>query len=150
MTPNEIGIGQIVLGLLLVMGLAVVVYLFGMLIVSRFRTGRVQEETDITYPAVPQSEDDRRAKEAIAHRDATVAPDNATDMALHEQGARTPHADTATDEELRERAMGEPMREMRQSPTRSERPVDADSDRGLAPDRSRDLPATGRTDQNPL
>lgn len=143
---NDIGAGQIIIGLLLVIGAAVVIYLFGMMIVSRFRAGRVQEETSISYPSVPQSEDDRRAMDAITHRNEPVAADNATDMALHEQGARQPAADTATDGELRERAIGTPMREVRQSPTRSERPVDADSDRGIAPSPG----AERRGNENPL
>jgi hypothetical protein len=34
---------------------------------------------------------------------------------------------------LHEQAVGEPVRPVRQSPTRSERPVDAEHDRGVAP-----------------
>jgi hypothetical protein len=135
MNPNDVGIGSIVIGLLLVMGLAIAVYLFGVLIVSRFRSGRVNEESDITYPSNPQTDADRRALEQIQSREpsAPVAADTATDMAMREQSAAVPSNNIATEEELRERTVGGGMRVVRQSPTQRERPVDANHDRGVAP-----------------
>jgi hypothetical protein len=116
MNPNDAGIGSIVIGLLLVLAGAAAIYMFGMLIVSRFRAGRVNEETDITYPDNPQSDADRRAVETV-HQNERVGADNATDMELHEQ------------------AVGEPIRPVRQSPTQRERPADADYTPGVAPSR---------------
>lgn len=119
MNPNDVGIGSILIGLLLVLAGAAAIYLFGMLIVSRFRAGRVNEETDITYPSNPQTEADRRAVETIHRRDSeNLAPDNATDVALHEQ------------------SVGESARPVRQSPTQVERPADASYTPGVAPNRS--------------
>lgn len=118
--------GQVVLGLLTLLVLAGIIFAVGSLIVAQMRRGRVNEETDITYPNVPQSEADRRAVEHVHAHDERVAlaPDNAIDANLHE------------------RAVGEGMRPVRQSPTQAERPADAEQRRGVAP-------VAGERDTNP-
>jgi Na+-transporting methylmalonyl-CoA/oxaloacetate decarboxylase gamma subunit len=121
---------QIVVGVLMLLVLAGVVYAIGALIAAQLRRGRIAEETDITYPAVPQSEADRRAVEQVHAREERVAlqPDNAADASLHEQ------------------AVGSDVRPVRQSPSHAERPADATERRGVAPV----APPTGTTDRNPL
>jgi hypothetical protein len=117
MDPNPLGpsFGSIIIGLILVMALATAIFLVGAWAVAQFRRGRVEEETDISYPDVPQSADDRRAVAKVYDR---------------ERASGGVTSDTATDMELREQAVGQPVR---QSPTRAERPADAEHDRGVAP-----------------
>jgi hypothetical protein len=125
--PLTPGIGTIILGLLLVLALAAIIYMLGVWAVARMRQSRVAEETDTSYPATPQGADDRRAVEQIHAREtnSTLPADNATDAALHEQ------------------AVGQGMRPVRQSPHHAERPVDAADRGGVAP-------TQGERDRNPL
>lgn len=109
MDPNPIdpGIGSIFGGLALVLGLGLVVLLAGIWVAAQFRRGRVNEETDISYPSVPQSADDQRAVAEVRHRERAVGDHDVVD------------------------APG--MREVPQTPTRAERPVDAEHRRGVNP-----------------
>jgi hypothetical protein len=108
MDPNPIdpGIGSIFGGLALVLGLGLVVLLAGIWVAAQFRRGRVNEETDISYPSVPQSADDRRAVAEVHERERVVG-DNST--------------------------VESRMREIPQTPTRAERPADAEHRRGVDP-----------------
>ena len=119
MGPNTTGFGggSIIIGLLLMLAVAAVIFMFGVWAVAQLRRGRVNEETDISYPAVPQGADDRRAVEQVQAREksGTLQADNATDMELHEQ------------------AVSQSMQPVRQSPTQAERPADATYKRGVAP-----------------
>lgn len=115
MNPTGAGVGSIFVGLLIVLGLAAVVYLVGVWAVANLRRGRVEEETTTAFPAQPQGEDDRREVEQVRER--AVGAAAATEMAAREQSAS-----------------GRPMRVVSQTPDSSgERPVDADHDRGVAP-----------------
>jgi len=106
------GAGSIIIGLVLVLAVAGIIYMLGVWAVAQMRRGRVNEETDISYPAVPQGADDRRAVEEVQ---------------AHEQRA-TLLADNATDAELHDQAVGQGMQPVRQSPTKAERPIDATSE----------------------
>lgn len=126
MNPNDVGLGPIIIGLLIVMTLATAVYMLGVFAVTRMRHSRVEEETTITFPDQPQGSDDQREVEQVLAR---------------EQGGETVHVDSA----------GRPMRPVRQSPQHlGERPVDADHDRGVAPRPGVDGPGTGKNTRNPL
>jgi hypothetical protein len=109
MDPNPIdpGIGSIFGGLALVLGLGLLVLLAGIWVAAQFRRGRVNEETDISYPSVPQSADDRRAVAEVHARERAVGDDHGT--------------------------TGPGMREVSQTPTRAERPADAAHRRGVDP-----------------
>jgi hypothetical protein len=109
MDPNPIdpGIGSIFGGLALVFGLGLIVLLAGIWVVAQFRRGRVNEETDISYPSVPQSADDRRAVAEVRERERAVGDHHG--------------------------AAGAGMREVPQMPTRAERPADAEHRRGVDP-----------------
>jgi len=106
------GAGSIIIGLLLLLAVVASIYMLGVWAVAQMRRGRVNEETDISYPAVPQSADDRHAVEQVH---------------AHEQSS-TLRADNATDAELHDQAVGQGMQPVRQSPTKAERPVDATSE----------------------
>jgi hypothetical protein len=108
MDPNPMapGIGSVIGGLVGVFILALVIYLVGAWVVAQFRRGRVEEETDISYPSVPQGEDDRREVAQIRERERAVGD----------------HPVAATG-----------MREVPQTPTRAERPADAEHRRGVDP-----------------
>ncbi len=116
--PFDPGIGSILGGLAMVLVLGLVIYLFGVWVVAQFRRGRVNEETDIAYPSVPQSADDRREVAEIRQRERTVG-----DHSTAEGG----------------------MREVAQTPSRAERPADAEHRRGVDP--VGDADSSGR---NPL
>jgi hypothetical protein len=106
MNSTGVGFGSIILGLLIVMALATAVYIFGVWAISRFRHGRVEEESTVSYPDQPQGTDDQRA----------VAQSQRKEPAPLEQ------------------AVGAGRRIVSQTPDRiGERPVDADHDRGVAP-----------------
>lgn len=153
MISTGAGIGSIVLGLVMVLALALVIYALGAWVVGNFRRGRIEDETDISYPTNTTHPDDRRAQAEVQRRDQhALRADNATDAQLHGQAAATPAADTATDETLREQAVGA-RRPVRQSPARSERPADAFQEQGIAPKsegQGQDTPTAPRTDTNPL
>ncbi len=101
MDPNPVdpGIGSIFGGFALVLGLGLVVLLFGIWIVAQFRRGRVNEETDISYPSVPQGAADQRAVAEVHNRERAVGESTVAD------------------------APG--RREIPQTPNRTERPIDA-------------------------
>ncbi len=94
------GVGSIIIGLLLLVAVVALIYMLGVWAVAYMRRERVNEETDISYPAVPQGADDRRAVEQVH---------------AHEQSA-TLRADNATDAELDAQAVGQGMQPVRQSP----------------------------------
>jgi hypothetical protein len=129
MNPTGVGVGSILIGLLIVMTLATAVYLLGMWAVARMRRGRIEDETTITFPDQPRSEDDRREVEEVRARQ-------------RQEGGGTG--------DLSERAVGHGMRPARQSPSHlGERPVDADHDRGVAP-RTTDASGSAKDGPPPL
>jgi hypothetical protein len=97
--PNP---GTILGMLLIVILLGLAIYAFGAIVMAFFRRGRLEEETDIAYPAEPQSETDQRAVDYIHERDERAGS----------------HIVDADEEEVGGR------RRVRQSPTQAERPVD--------------------------
>jgi hypothetical protein len=111
MEPTGAGVGSIIIGLLMVMALATVVFLFGVWAVSNFRRGRVEEETSTSFADRPAGADDQRELAEVQERERAVGAEGAA-----------------------EQASGRPMRRVSQTPDRmGERPVDADHDRGVAP-----------------
>lgn len=61
--------GTVIIGLLLVLAFAGVIYVFGAWAVANMRRGRINEETDITYPDQPQSEADKQAVAEVRERE---------------------------------------------------------------------------------
>ncbi|NTU79067.1 MAG: hypothetical protein HGA45_06650 [Chloroflexales bacterium] len=115
-------VGSIILGLLLVLILAGVIYVIGVWAVAQFRRGRLNEETDSSYPETPQSGADRQAVAEVHERAQTaeaMAPDPATDAVEREVHGR---------------------QQMRQAPSRSVRPADAAQAPDVEPDS--DAPST--------
>lgn len=107
------GPGIIVMMLLIVLLMGLAIYAIGALVMASFRRSRLDEETDIAYPAEPQSETDRRAVEHI----------HAYERAEGEAGV-------AVDTDERELSG---RRLVRQSPTQAERPVDQADRKGDDP-----------------
>jgi hypothetical protein len=58
-----------------VLAVGALIYIIGALIVMRMRKSRINEETDLTYPAQPANEDDRKALEQIEARQGGPSPE---------------------------------------------------------------------------
>ena len=109
MDPNPFSnppLGYILFGLMTILFLAAVIYGLGAWGAMKMRQGRIEDSTAIPYSDNPRSEDDRET--------------------VRRAQAKGPAEERiATEEQLKERALGADRTIVPQTPTRGERPVDA-------------------------
>lgn len=118
MDPNPFSdppLGFILVGLVMLLFLGAAIYVLGAWGAGKMHQGRIEDGSDIPYPDQPRSGDDRESVQRVQSR--TDSPER-----------------VVSQEQVDELAVGERRRVVPQTPTRSERPVDAaDRERGQTP-----------------